>query len=296
MAQALSLGLASPIAIEAPFAALHKADVIRLGAALGVPFELTLSCMQPIDGCTAAAAASAASGAMGFERRESPIRRVVSQRGRNAESAGFQRDRAVAGLDAKRACRPRRAAAQRARAFARRDPCRPTSRDPATSSSLRMPPSPVWASSSALKSGADRARRSRRRSRSPSRRPSRRRVGAIDDRPVAGVHLAPPSQLAFDVDAAVAGLERQPAFRAVDSDRAVAGVQHQLAFHVGRRGWRRRRSAARACRSRLRPGWRRRRSCATMSAAAAPTRSAWRWPTCGSRSPSSSLRGRLTST
>ena len=50
MARALSLGLATPIAIEAPFAALHKADVIALGRALGVPLELTLSCMQPADG------------------------------------------------------------------------------------------------------------------------------------------------------------------------------------------------------------------------------------------------------
>ena len=48
--KALSLGLAAPIAIEAPFASLHKSDVIKLGADLGVPFELTLSCMQPVDG------------------------------------------------------------------------------------------------------------------------------------------------------------------------------------------------------------------------------------------------------
>ena len=47
MARALSLGLAWQIAIEAPLASMHKADVIRLGPALGVPFELTLSCMQP---------------------------------------------------------------------------------------------------------------------------------------------------------------------------------------------------------------------------------------------------------
>lgn len=50
MGQALSLGLASPIAIEAPFAALHKHDVIRMGRDLGVPLELTLSCMQPTGG------------------------------------------------------------------------------------------------------------------------------------------------------------------------------------------------------------------------------------------------------
>ena len=28
---------------------MHKDDVIRLGARLGVPFELTLSCMNPAD-------------------------------------------------------------------------------------------------------------------------------------------------------------------------------------------------------------------------------------------------------
>ena len=48
MATALTLGLEAPIEIDAPFAHLHKADVIRAGRALGVPFELTLSCMQPV--------------------------------------------------------------------------------------------------------------------------------------------------------------------------------------------------------------------------------------------------------
>jgi len=47
MARALSLGLGAPLAIEAPFLDMQKADVIRMGAELGVPFELTLSCMQP---------------------------------------------------------------------------------------------------------------------------------------------------------------------------------------------------------------------------------------------------------
>src|SRR5262249_19333901 len=50
MARALSLGLAAPISIEAPFAAMHKSEVIELGETLGVPFELTLSCMQPSNG------------------------------------------------------------------------------------------------------------------------------------------------------------------------------------------------------------------------------------------------------
>jgi 7-cyano-7-deazaguanine synthase len=48
MAEALSRGLAHGLTVAAPFAALDKAQVIELGARLGVPFELTLSCMNPI--------------------------------------------------------------------------------------------------------------------------------------------------------------------------------------------------------------------------------------------------------
>ena len=44
---AFSLGLAAPVEIAAPFARLHKEDVVKIGAQLGVPFELTLSCMNP---------------------------------------------------------------------------------------------------------------------------------------------------------------------------------------------------------------------------------------------------------
>ena len=47
MARALSLGLAHTLQIEAPYAATGKAEVIRRGAALGLPFALTLSCMNP---------------------------------------------------------------------------------------------------------------------------------------------------------------------------------------------------------------------------------------------------------
>jgi len=47
MAQTLSLGLAHPLAIDAPYAGASKADVIRRGIALGVPFEHTMSCMNP---------------------------------------------------------------------------------------------------------------------------------------------------------------------------------------------------------------------------------------------------------
>jgi 7-cyano-7-deazaguanine synthase len=50
MARALSLGLAHDLTIAAPFRALHKADVVRLGTSLGVPLALSLSCMQPVRG------------------------------------------------------------------------------------------------------------------------------------------------------------------------------------------------------------------------------------------------------
>ena len=47
LSSAFSLGLGAPVAIAAPFAQLHKEDVVKIGAQLGVPFELTLSCMNP---------------------------------------------------------------------------------------------------------------------------------------------------------------------------------------------------------------------------------------------------------
>ncbi|RPJ56437.1 MAG: 7-cyano-7-deazaguanine synthase [Acidobacteria bacterium] len=47
IAEALSLGLDHRLRIETPLASMHKEDVIRLGVRLGVPFELTLSCMRP---------------------------------------------------------------------------------------------------------------------------------------------------------------------------------------------------------------------------------------------------------
>ena len=49
MARALSLGLNHEIRIVSPFGRLTKAEVIRLGVELGVPFELTLSCMDRAD-------------------------------------------------------------------------------------------------------------------------------------------------------------------------------------------------------------------------------------------------------
>jgi len=50
MAQAMSLGLAHQVHIDAPFGERAKSDVIRLGMELGVPLERTLSCMNPHGG------------------------------------------------------------------------------------------------------------------------------------------------------------------------------------------------------------------------------------------------------
>jgi 7-cyano-7-deazaguanine synthase len=48
MADAMSLGLDHAIEIATPFLEWEKAAVIRRGVELGVPFELTLSCMSPL--------------------------------------------------------------------------------------------------------------------------------------------------------------------------------------------------------------------------------------------------------
>jgi 7-cyano-7-deazaguanine synthase len=48
MADALSKGLGWRLDIDAPYARVTKAEVIRRGAALGLPLELTLSCMNPV--------------------------------------------------------------------------------------------------------------------------------------------------------------------------------------------------------------------------------------------------------
>jgi 7-cyano-7-deazaguanine synthase len=47
MSTALSLGLEHAIEIATPFLSWAKEDVIERGVELGVPFELTLSCMNP---------------------------------------------------------------------------------------------------------------------------------------------------------------------------------------------------------------------------------------------------------
>jgi 7-cyano-7-deazaguanine synthase len=50
MARALSLGLNRELDIVTPLAGFHKDRVIRLGLELGVPLELSLSCMNPSGG------------------------------------------------------------------------------------------------------------------------------------------------------------------------------------------------------------------------------------------------------
>jgi 7-cyano-7-deazaguanine synthase len=47
MAKTLWLGLARKIEIATPLTDRHKEDVVRLGVELGVPLELSLSCMNP---------------------------------------------------------------------------------------------------------------------------------------------------------------------------------------------------------------------------------------------------------
>ena len=47
MAAALSLGLGRPLEIDAPYAHVGKAEVIRRGMIRNVPLALTLSCMNP---------------------------------------------------------------------------------------------------------------------------------------------------------------------------------------------------------------------------------------------------------
>jgi 7-cyano-7-deazaguanine synthase len=48
IATALSLGLGRRLAVDAPYSAVAKAEVVRRGVALGLPLALTLSCMNPI--------------------------------------------------------------------------------------------------------------------------------------------------------------------------------------------------------------------------------------------------------
>jgi 7-cyano-7-deazaguanine synthase len=48
MAEAMSLGLDHRIEIATPFLTWEKEDVIKHGVSLGVPFEFTLSCMNPV--------------------------------------------------------------------------------------------------------------------------------------------------------------------------------------------------------------------------------------------------------
>lgn len=47
LSRAVSLGLAHPIEVAAPFLRMTKAEVVGRGRALRVPLELTLSCMNP---------------------------------------------------------------------------------------------------------------------------------------------------------------------------------------------------------------------------------------------------------
>jgi 7-cyano-7-deazaguanine synthase len=67
MAQALSLGLDHPIEIVTPFLTWEKEGVIRRGVELGVPLNLTLSCMNPVIGAGGAGGAGKAGSSDGNE-------------------------------------------------------------------------------------------------------------------------------------------------------------------------------------------------------------------------------------
>ena len=49
MARAMSMGIGRELAIVTPLTSLHKDDVIKLGAEIGVPMDLSMSCMNPRD-------------------------------------------------------------------------------------------------------------------------------------------------------------------------------------------------------------------------------------------------------
>ena len=70
MDQAIRLGTADELRVEAPFVSWSKADIVALGLKLGVPYELTWSCYEGGDApcgtcatCLDRAAAFAANGA-----------------------------------------------------------------------------------------------------------------------------------------------------------------------------------------------------------------------------------------
>ena len=205
IAQALSLGLGRRSRSRRRSRRAQGGRDSR-GRALGVPLELTLSCMNPKAARHCGAAASAASGAMrsGVAGSCDPTRYAVAPVSvGNAEpvrtaAAGS----AVAGADAERAAAVAELPLERARARSPSRRATPSNRV----ESLRMPPSPVWASSSAPKPDGRYSVTPPSPVVIPVLRHRRARSRAVGDRSVAGVHLHD-VELARDVDAAVAGVD-----------------------------------------------------------------------------------------
>jgi 7-cyano-7-deazaguanine synthase len=77
MARALTLGLAHRLDIDAPYAGTSKAEVIRRGAALGVPFELTLSCMNPQESVVESRGSVVDSRDSAVDGRQSGVRQSI---------------------------------------------------------------------------------------------------------------------------------------------------------------------------------------------------------------------------
>ena len=89
MENALSAGLAFGISIDAPFSAMTKADVIRLGQTLGVPLRAHAVVHAAGERAnTAASAASAARGATHLPKRASATRHGMRCRRRGRLASG----------------------------------------------------------------------------------------------------------------------------------------------------------------------------------------------------------------
>lgn len=82
MAEALALGLDHTIEIATPFRAMHKDAVIRLGETLGVPLELTLSCMNPAGDVHCGACSKCRERREAFDRAHVPDKTTYGAPGR----------------------------------------------------------------------------------------------------------------------------------------------------------------------------------------------------------------------
>ncbi len=79
----------SPLRIQAPLLRLSKAKIVRLGTSLGVPYRLTLSCYDPIEGRACGRCDACVLRRKGFAEAGVPDETQYSSRGR--ERNGWRR-------------------------------------------------------------------------------------------------------------------------------------------------------------------------------------------------------------